>query len=195
MDRFCTISRQTKETKIDVSLNLDGKGQFRIDTGIGFFNHMLEQLAFHGLLDLDVTCKGDLHIDPHHTSEDTALALGEALLKALGEKKGIRRYSHSYIAMDETLVRVVIDLSGRPEFVFQGDFNQPKIGEWDTQLIAHFFKSLAITAKATLHMCILYGQNDHHKCEALFKGLARALSEAVEIQPRRLEITSTKGIL
>jgi len=156
---------------------------------------MLDQLTFHGLLDLEVRCKGDLHIDGHHSTEDTALALGQAIREALGDKQGIQRFGHAYVPMDEALLRCVIDLSGRPEFVFQGEFTQPAIGEWDTQLIPHFFKSFALTSASTLHLAILYGSNDHHQCEGLFKALARALRQAVERDPRRQTVTSTKGTL
>ena len=161
MTRHTEIERTTKETSIALALNLDGTGQFHIETGIGYLNHMLEQFAFHSSFDLNVRCDGDLHTDGHHTTEDVALALGEALLQVLGDKKGIRRYAHAYIPMDEALLRTVVDLSGRPEFHFQGDFTQPAIGQLDTQLIPHFFKSFAMVSRMTLHMAILYGSNDH----------------------------------
>ncbi len=195
MSRTATIERSTKETSITLHLNLDGSGQFDIHTGIGFLDHMLEQLAFHSLFDLRIHCEGDLHIDGHHTTEDIAIALGEAFLQAIGDKKGIRRYAQAYIPMDEALLRTVIDVSGRPEFHFQGAFTQPLIGQLDTQLISHFFKSFAINGKLTLHMAILYGENDHHKCEGLFKSLARSLNDAVRIDQRRETVTSTKGTL
>ena len=195
MDRISTITRTTKETDVAVTLNLDGSGQSSIQTGIGYFDHMLEQISFHGLFDLTIKSKGDLHVDCHHTVEDIGISLGQSLHQALGEKKGIIRYAHAYIPMDETLVRVVLDCSGRPDFCFQGTFVQPMIGQLDTQMISHFFKSIAIHAKITLHMSILYGENDHHKCEGLFKAFARALSNATQIDPRRKEISSTKGIL
>ncbi len=194
-DRIAELERVTKETRIQVKVNLDGTGQQDIHTGIGFLDHMLQQLAFHGLLDLVVQCEGDLHIDGHHTTEDIALALGQAVLEALGTKQGIQRYGHAYVPMDEALLRCVLDLSGRPDFVMQGQFTQPMIGELDTQLIPHFFKSFAIASKTTLHLAILYGENDHHKCEGLFKAFARALRQAVEADPRRGEVTSTKGVL
>ncbi len=193
--RIAKIFRKTKETQVEIELNLDGTGKAEIQTGIGFLDHMLDLWAFHGLFDLTVKCDGDLQIDVHHSTEDIALALGAALSDALGDKKGIKRYGHSYVPMDEALLRSVIDLSGRPDFVFQGEFTQPSIGQLDTQMITHFFKSWAISSKITLHQCILYGSNDHHKCEGLFKSLGRALRIAVEIDPRRNEISSTKGIL
>ena len=195
MTRKATVSRTTKETSINVTLDLDGTGSFNIATGIGFLDHMLEQLSFHSLIDMDISCKGDLHIDGHHTTEDVALALGQALLDALGDKKGIMRYAHAYIPMDEALLRCAIDVSGRPDFVFQGEFRPTPLGGLDTQMIAHFFKSLAHAARLTLHLDVLRGENDHHKCEGLFKALARALGDAVTIDPRRAQVASTKGTL
>jgi len=173
--RVAKIERITKETKIKLELNLDGSGKSEINTGIGFLDHMLNLWAFHGLFDLKLTCSGDLEIDAHHSTEDIGLALGSALAEAVGEKKGIFRYGHSYVPMDEALIRAALDLSGRPEFVFSGEFTQPSIGQLDTQMINHFFKSLAISSKMTLHLSILYGINDHHKCEGMFKSMARAL--------------------
>ena len=193
--RNAKIERITSETKIILELNLDGSGKADVKTGIGFLDHMLDLLVFHGLFNLKLTCKGDLEIDAHHTTEDVALALGSALVEAVGEKKGILRYGFSYIPMDEALLRVALDLSGRPEFVFSGEFVQASIGSLDTQMIRHFFKSLAMSSRMTLHMSILYGINDHHKCEGLFKALGRALRQAVEIDPRRTGVASTKGIL
>ena len=193
--RVAKIERITKETKIKLELNLDGSGKSEINTGIGFLDHMLNLWAFHGLFDLKLTCSGDLEIDVHHSTEDIGLALGSALAEAVGEKKGIFRYGHSYVPMDEALIRAALDLSGRPEFVFSGEFTQPSIGQLDTQMISHFFKSLAISAKMTLHLSILYGINDHHKCEGMFKSMARALRMAVESDPRRTEVVSTKGSL
>ena len=195
MSRFIKKKRNTKETAVDLQLQLDGTGRFQIETGIGYLNHMLEQWTFHGLFDLTLRCEGDLHIDGHHTTEDVALALGEAFLEALGEKKGIERYAHAYVPMDEALLRTVLDVSGRPEFHFQGTFTQPALGQLDTQLIPHFFKSFALASRMTLHMAILYGSNDHHQCEGLFKSFARALRGAIRIDPHRNEITSTKGTL
>ena len=193
--RIAKIERITSETKINLELNIDGSGKADVKTGIGFLDHMLDLWAFHGLFNLKLTCKGDLEIDAHHTTEDIAIALGSALAEAVGEKKGIVRYGLSYLPMDEALLRVALDFSGRPEFVFSGGFVQASIGSLDTQMIRHFFKSLAISSRMTLHMSILYGINDHHKCEGLFKALGRALRQAVEIDPRRTGVASTKGIL
>ena len=193
--RIAKIERITSETKIKLELNIDGSGKADIKTGIGFLDHMLDLWAFHSLFNLKLTCKGDLEIDAHHTTEDIAIALGSALAEAVGEKKGIVRYGFSYLPMDEALLRVALDLSGRPEFVFSGEFIQTSIGSLDTQMIRHFFKSLAMSSRMTLHMSILYGINDHHKCEGLLKALGRALRQAVEIDPRRTGVTSTKGIL
>jgi len=195
MSRTATIEQATRETRVHVKLNLDGSGQRQIRTGIGYFDHMLEQLAFHGLLDLELNCEGDLHVDQHHTIEDAGLALGKAIDQALGERTGIRRYGHAYIPMDETLARVVLDFSGRPEFHFRGAFSHDRVGEMETQMVRHFFKSLAQAARMTLHMELLYGENDHHKAEALFKGLARALSDSIAVEPRRAGVSSTKGKL
>jgi len=193
--RIAKIERITRETKIKLELNIDGSGKTDVKTGIGFLDHMLDLWAFHGLFNLKLTCKGDLEIDGHHTTEDIAIALGSSLAEAVGEKKGIVRYGFSYLPMDEALLRVALDLSGRPEFVFSGEFVQSSIGSLDTQMIRHFFKSLAMSSRMTLHMSILYGINDHHKCEGLFKALGRALRQAVEIDPRRTGVASTKGIL
>ena len=193
--RIAKIERITGETKIKLELNIDGSGKADVKTGVGFLDHMLNLWAFHGLFNLKLTCKGDLEIDTHHTTEDIALALGSALNEAVGEKKGIFRYGFFYLPMDEALLRVALDLSGRPEFVFSGEFSQESIGSLDTQMIRHFFKSLAMAARMTLHMSILYGINDHHKCEGLFKALGRALRLAVEIDPSRSGVASTKGIL
>ena len=193
--RVAKIERKTKETAIKLELNLDGSGKTNIKSGIGFLDHMLDLLAFHGMFDLKLKCDGDLEIDTHHTTEDIALALGRALAEAVGEKKGIFRYGHSYVPMDESLIRAALDLSGRPEFVFHGEFTQPTIGYLDTQMITHFFKSLAVSARMTLHLSILYGINDHHKCEGMFKSVGRALQAAVELDPRRKDVVSTKGIL
>ena len=193
--RIVKIERETKETKIKLELNLEGSGISDVKTGIGFLDHMLDLWTFHGLFNLKLTCKGDLEIDTHHTTEDIAIALGSALDMAVGEKKGIVRYGFSYVPMDEALLRVALDLSGRPEFVFSGEFLQSSIGTLDTQMIRHFLKSLAISSRMTLHMSILYGINDHHKCEGLFKALGRALRQAVEIDPRRIGVASSKGIL
>ena len=193
--RVAKIERITNETKIKLELNLDGSGKTEIKTGIGFLDHMLNLWAFHGLFDLKIKCSGDLEIDAHHTTEDIAIVLGSALAKAVGEKKGISRYGHAYVPMDEALSRAALDLSGRSEFVFSGEFSQQTIGQLDTQMITHFFRSLAMSSGMTLHMVILYGINDHHKCEGLFKALGRALRVAVELDPRRTEVVSTKGTL
>ena len=193
--RVAKIERITNETKIKLELNLDGSGKTEIKTGIGFLDHMLNLWAFHGLFDLKIKCSGDLEIDAHHTTEDIAIVLGSALAKAAGEKKGIFRYGHAYVPMDEALIRAALDLSGRSEFVFSGEFSQQTIGQLDTQMITHFFRSLAMSSGMTLHMVILYGINDHHKCEGMFKALGRALRVAVELDPRRTEVVSTKGTL
>ncbi|MAF55429.1 MAG: imidazoleglycerol-phosphate dehydratase [Deltaproteobacteria bacterium] len=193
--RVAKIERKTKETAIKLELNLDGSGKTNIKSGIGFLDHMLDLLAFHGMFDLKLKCDGDLEIDTHHTTEDIALVLGYALAEVLGEKKGIFRYGHSYVPMDEALIRAALDLSGRPEFVFHGEFTQPTIGYLDTQMITHFFKSLAVSARMTLHLSILYGINDHHKCEGMFKSVGRALRAAVELDLRRKDVVSTKGTL
>ena len=194
--RTATISRRTSETSIDVTVDLDGAGVYQVATGIGFFDHMLEQLSRHSLIDLNVVTKGDLHIDQHHTVEDTGLAIGEAIAKALGEKRGIRRYAEALSPMDETLTRVAIDISGRPFLVWKTEFSQKRLGEMDTEMFEHFFHSFAQTAGVTLHIETLYGQNNHHIAESAFKGLARALRQAVEIDPRKADaVPSTKGVL
>jgi imidazoleglycerol-phosphate dehydratase len=194
--RIGEIHRETKETDIRVRVNLDGTGSYNISTGIGFFDHMLEQLSRHSLIDLDVSCKGDLHIDQHHTTEDTGIAIGEAISKALGEKRGITRYGEAHAPMDETLTRVALDISGRPFLVWKVELSNPRIGEWDTELIQHWFHSFADAAGLTLHVETLYGSNNHHIVESCYKALARALRIAVEIDPRKGNaIPSTKGIL
>ena len=193
--RSAIVERKTKETSVLVRLNLDGEGRSKIKTGIEFLDHMPEQLAFHGLLDLEIECAGDLHIDSHHSIEDIGIAIGQAFKEALGEKTGIRRYGHAYIPMDESLLRAVLDFSGRPEFVFNGQFGRYNLGNLDTQMIPHFFKSLAFNCGLTLHLSILDGSNDHHKCEGLFKAFARALSDAIALDPRRMGVSSTKGTL
>ncbi|MCW3836440.1 imidazoleglycerol-phosphate dehydratase HisB [Sphingomonas canadensis] len=194
--RTATISRKTSETAIDVTVNLDGTGAYSVSTGIGFFDHMLEQLSRHSLIDMDIRTIGDLHIDQHHTVEDTGLAIGEAILRALGDKKGIRRYADALSPMDETLTRVAIDISGRPYCVFNTAFTQKRLGEMDTEMFEHWFQSFAQAAGITLHVETLYGTNNHHVAESCFKGLARALREAVEIDPRKAGmVPSTKGVL
>ena len=194
--RTATINRSTAETRIDVTVNLDGTGVYSIRTGIGFLDHMVEQLSRHGLIDIDLKVEGDLHIDGHHTVEDSALALGQAVAKALGDKRGIRRYGDALSPMDETLTRVALDISGRPWLVWKTAFTVARLGELDTELIEHWFHSFAQTAGITLHVETLYGTNNHHIVEAAYKGLARALRTAVEIDPRKADaIPSTKGVL
>ncbi len=190
------IHRNTAETQIDVTVNLDGTGIYTVSTGIGFLDHMIEQLSRHSLIDMDVKTVGDLHVDQHHTTEDTAIAIGEAVAKALGDKRGISRYGTAYSPMDETLTRVSLDISGRPWLVFKASFTVQRLGEWDTEMIEHWFHSFAQAAGITLHVENLYGSNNHHIVESCFKGLARALRQAVEIDPRKADaIPSTKGIL
>ena len=194
--RTGTINRTTGETAIDVSVNLDGTGAYAVSTGIGFLDHMLEQLSRHSLIDLNVKVVGDLHVDQHHTTEDSGIAIGEAVAQALGNKAGITRYGSAYSPMDETLTRVSLDISGRPYFVWKAEFSQPRLGEWDTELIEHWFHSFGQSAGLTLHIENLYGTNNHHIVESCYKGLARALRQAVEIDPRKADsIPSTKGIL
>ncbi|MBM3490872.1 MAG: imidazoleglycerol-phosphate dehydratase HisB [Alphaproteobacteria bacterium] len=194
--RKASIARRTKETAIEVSLDLDGQGRYEVSTGIGFLDHMLEQLSRHSLMDLTLKAQGDLHIDFHHTTEDTGLAIGEALARALGERKGIRRYGQALIPMDETLTRVALDLSNRPYLVWKVAFSRPKLGEMDTELFQEWFKAFAQTAGITLHVENLYGENNHHIVESCFKGLARALREAVAPEPREAgAVPSTKGVL
>lgn len=191
--RTATVARKTKETDIQVSVNLDGNGDYNIQTGIGFFNHMLELLSKHSHIDLSLSCKGDLHIDDHHTVEDVAIALGSALREALGDKRGIARYGYAYIPMDETLARAVVDLSGRSYLVFKAEFTRAKISDMATEMVEHFFFSLAEHLKANIHLEILYGKNTHHKIEGLFKALAVALRQAVSITST--SIASTKGVI
>lgn len=194
--RCATVVRKTSETDISVEMNLDGTGEYDIKTGIGFLDHMLEQLSRHGLIDLKVRCNGDLHIDCHHTVEDVALAIGEAFSQALGDRKGITRYGTEYIPMDETLMRVSLDCSNRPYLVWNATFTQPQLGTMDTEMFEHWFQSFALKAGLTLHVDCLHGSNNHHIAEAAFKGLARALRKAVEIDPRKSDaIPSTKGSL
>ena len=194
--RTATISRQTKETSVEVSLNLDGTGVYAVSTGIGFLDHMLEQLSRHSLIDLDVKIAGDLHIDQHHTTEDSGIAIGEAFSQALGDRRGITRFGNAYSPMDETLTRVSIDISGRPFLVWKAAFSQPRLGEMDTELFEHWFHAFAGSAGLTLHVENLYGRNNHHIVESAFKGLARALRQAIEIDPRKADsIPSTKGTL
>ena len=194
--RTATISRSTAETAIDVTINLDGTGVYDVETGVGFFDHMLEQLSRHSLIDLTVRTKGDLHIDEHHTVEDPGIAIGQAFAQALGDKRGITRYGDALSPMDETLTRVALDISGRPWLVWKDLFSQTRLGTMDTEMFEHFFHSFAQAAGITLHVETLYGTNNHHIAEAAFKGVARALRTAIEIDPRKADaIPSTKGML
>jgi len=194
--RTATVSRKTKETEISVTVNLDGSGVYDVSTGIGFLDHMLEQLSKHSLIDLIVKARGDLHIDFHHTTEDTGIAIGEAVAKALGARVGIRRFGAAEIPMDETCSRVALDLSNRPYLVWKVDFSKPKLGEMDTELFKEWFQAFAQAAGATLHVQTLYGVNNHHIVESCYKGLARALRVAIEIDPRSAAaVPSTKGTL
>jgi imidazoleglycerol-phosphate dehydratase len=197
MDRVASVTRKTNETQISLEINLDGTGQTDIKTGIGFFDHMLEQLGKHSLIDLKINIKGDLHIDAHHTVEDTGIALGQALKDALGDKRGITRYGHAYLPMDEVLSRVALDFSGRPFLIFKAKFPLDRIGEeMETELFREFFQALASSGCMTLHAENLYGDNTHHIAESLFKALAKALKMAVAIDPRISDhLPSTKGLL
>lgn len=194
-DRKAEIRRNTKETEIELFLHLDGNGQADIQTGIGFYDHLLHHLAVHGMMDLRVHAIGDLHIDTHHSIEDIAICLGRAIDEALVSRRGIQRMGTAYAPMDETLARVVIDLSGRPYAVVNADFATASIGQMPTDLVIHALETVAVHAKMNLHAAILYGRNDHHKAEALFKALGRALSQAVAIHPQHQGIPSTKGTL
>jgi len=194
--RTASIERKTTETSISVALTLDGNGTYQVQTGIGFLDHMLEQLSRHSLIDLTVQAKGDLHIDAHHTTEDSGIAIGQALTLALGDRKGINRYGDALIPMDETLTRVAIDLSNRPYLVWKVAFNRDKLGDMDTELFKEWFQAFAQAAGATLHVECLYGENNHHIVESCYKALARALRQAVEIDPRKADqVPSTKGVL
>jgi imidazoleglycerol-phosphate dehydratase len=196
MMRNATIARKTNETDVIVELNVDGSGKHSIATGIGFLDHMLAHLAVHGLFDLTVKARGDLEVDPHHTVEDVALALGAAFDEALGEKKGLVRMGSAYVPMDEALAFAAVDLSGRPYAVIDAGFSAPAVGGIPASLFAHFFESFAVTARCNLHARVLYGHDDHHKAEALFKALARALGAATQLDPRRAgTVPSTKGKL
>ena len=194
--RTATVSRDTAETKITVTLNLDGTGQSKLATGIGFFDHMLDQIARHGLIDLDVQCKGDLHIDGHHTVEDVGICIGQAVRQAVGDKKGLTRYGHSYVPLDEALSRVVIDFSGRPGLVLDARFASGMIGGFDTQLVHEFFQGFVNHAHVTLHIDNLKGINAHHQAETIFKAFGRALRMALTPDPRMAgTVPSTKGVL
>ena len=195
-NRTGTVDRKTKETQISVAVDLDGSGRSQISTGIGFLDHMLDQLSRHSLMDLKVEAKGDLHIDFHHTTEDTGICIGEAVAKALGDRKGIRRWGEATVPMDETLTRVALDASNRPYLIWKVNFSKPKLGEMDTELFKEWFQAFAQNAGLTLHIENLYGENNHHIVESCFKGLARALRQAIEIDPRKSDaIPSTKGVL
>jgi len=190
------VERKTKETQIAVAVDLDGSGRSEIATGIGFLDHMLDQLSRHSLIDLSVKAKGDLHIDFHHTTEDTGICIGEAVAKALGDRKGIRRWGEATVPMDETLTRVALDASNRPYLIWKVNFSKPKLGEMDTELFKEWFQAFAQNAGLTLHIENLYGENNHHIVESCFKGLARALRQAIEIDPRKSDaVPSTKGVL
>lgn len=195
-DRKAEVVRNTNETRIRVALNLDGTGIATLATGVGFFDHMLDQIARHGLIDLDIDAKGDLHIDGHHTVEDVGITFGQAMAKAVGDKKGLRRYGHAYVPLDEALSRVVIDFSGRPGLHMRVDFKSGMVGALDTQLVYEFFQGFSNHAGVTLHIDNLHGDNAHHQCETIFKAFARALRMALEIDPRAAGvIPSTKGSL
>ena len=194
--RIATINRKTNETEIALSINLDGTGSYTIDTGIGFLDHMIDQLSRHSLIDMDIKAKGDLHIDSHHTAEDVGIALGQAFKTALGDKKGIGRYADVHLPMDETMTRAAVDVSGRPFFVWDVTFTRDKVGDFDTELFEEFFNAFAINAGITLHIANLYGTNNHHIAESCFKAVARVLRKAVELDPRQADrVPSTKGTL
>ena len=193
--RTAQLSRSTNETKIELSLNLDGHGRASVRTGVGFFDHMLDLLSRHSLIDLTVAADGDLHVDQHHTVEDVGIVLGQALEKSLGDKRGIHRYGWAIVPMDESLAQVAVDLSGRPAFVFNVPFTGPQIGTFPTELVEEFFKALATTAKMNLHISVPYGTNNHHIAEAIFKATAKALRQAVSPDPRNPDVPSTKGSL
>lgn len=194
--RNATVARNTNETRITVSLDLDGTGRSKLDTGVPFLDHMLDQIARHGLIDLDVAAQGDLHVDAHHTVEDIGITIGQAVAKAVGDKKGIRRYGHSYVPLDEALSRVVVDFSGRPGLELHVQFTRALIGDFDVDLVGEFFRGFVNHAMVTLHVDCLRGQNAHHQCETVFKAFARALRMAVEPDPRAPGVVpSTKGTL
>ncbi len=194
--RRATVQRVTAETRISATVDLDGTGKYEVSTGIGFLDHMLEQLSRHSLIDLNVKAEGDLHIDYHHTTEDTGIVIGEAVAKALGDRRGINRYGHMYIPMDETLTRVALDLSNRPYLIWKVEFTRDKLGEMDTELFKEWFQAFAQAAGCTLHVENLYGLNNHHIVETCFKGIARALKIAIAADPRQSDVVpSTKGML
>ena len=194
--RTGTITRKTSETAIAVEVDLDGTGAYEVSTGIGFLDHMIEQFSRHSLIDVKLKVAGDLHVDQHHTTEDSAIAIGQAITEALGDKAGIGRYGAAYSPMDEALARVSLDISGRPWLVWKAGFSQPRLGEMDTELFEHWFQSMAQAVGITLHIELLYGQNNHHIIEGIFKGFARAMRQAVELDPRKGgAVPSTKGQL
>ncbi len=195
MERIVTLNRTTKETDISVTLNLDGTGKNEIDTGIGFFDHMLDGFARHGLFDLKVAVRGDLNVDCHHTIEDTGIVLGAAILKAIGDKAGIKRYGHFILPMDETLALCAIDLSGRPYLKFDAEFTADRLGDMDTEMVREFFYAVSYTGMMNLHLRIMDGENNHHKAEALFKSFGKALDMATQEEPRIKEAWTTKGTL
>ena len=196
LNRTGSVSRKTNETSVSVSVNIDGTGTSKISTGVGFFDHMLEQLSRHSLIDMEIESKGDLHVDDHHCVEDTGIAIGLAIAKALGDRRGITRYASLDLAMDETMTRAAIDVSGRPFLVWKVAFTSPKIGTFDTELVREFFQALAMNAGVTLHIQNIYGANNHHISETCFKAVARVLRTATEIDPRQAgRIPSTKGTL
>lgn len=194
-NRTATVARNTKETKITVSIDIDGTGKAKVSTGIGFFDHMLEGFAKHGLFDLEVRVEGDLNVDGHHTVEDTGIVLGQAILQAIGDKKGIKRYGNMILPMDESLVLSAIDLCGRPYFVMDAEFASPMVGDFDTQLVREFFYAVSYSAMMNIHLRVITGLNDHHKIEAMFKAFAKALDEATTFDPRITDVLSTKGAL
>ncbi|MFQ5534723.1 MAG: imidazoleglycerol-phosphate dehydratase HisB [Sphingomonadales bacterium] len=194
--RQASVERKTAETDISVTVNLDGSGLYKVETGIGFLDHMLEQLSRHSLIDLEVTARGDLHVDQHHTTEDTGIVVGQAIARALGDRRGITRYGSALIPMDETLSRVALDLSNRPYLVWKVAFSKPKLGDMDTELFREWFHAFAQALGATLHVENIDGENNHHMIESCFKGLARALRQATTIDPRKADaVPSTKGVL
>ncbi len=195
MSRSAQVNRDTKETQIAVRLELDGTGKSSLDTGIKFFDHMLDGFARHGLFDLDVVCKGDIQVDCHHSIEDTGIVLGNAIKQAVGDKKGIRRYGYFILSMDEALVLCALDLSGRPYFVYDAQFMGERCGEMDTQMAKEFFYAVSYAAGMNLHIKVLYGENDHHKMEAMFKAFGKALDMAVSVDKRITDVLSTKGVL
>jgi len=193
--RTAQVRRKTGETEVDVVLSLDGQGSYQVETGLGFLDHMLAQLAAHSLFDLEVSARGDLEVDEHHTVEDVAIGLGQALDRALGDRGGIVRSGHAYVPMDEALARVVVDLGGRPYAVIEAPWTAPCLGDLDSGLIDHFLETLAVHGRLALHAQVLYGRNDHHKAEALFKALGQALDAATRLDPRRQGVASTKGVI